>query len=173
MEEETPLWTNPFALMGVLIAMAATGVTVLAVLWWGDGSLTSMLTLGFSALMLALITGFIAMARLETYVSATGVEVAFRPIKRVSLTFDELASATACVYQPLKDFGGWGVRRRKERRLLACAGNEGVRLLLRNGEQLTIGSFDARGLARAIRECAEKAGKPVGVETDAPDSIEA
>lgn len=172
MEEETPLWTNPFALLGLLVAMGATGMTVIAVLIWGDGGTVSIVTLGVAALMLTLVTGLIAIARLETYVSSRGIEVTFRPLKRVSLGFDELTSATACSYQPVRDFGGWGVRRRKERRLLATAGNEGVRLVLRNGESLTIGSFDAQGLARAIREHAEKAGNPVGVEADAPDSIE-
>lgn len=173
MEEETPLWTNPLALFGVLVAMASTGVTVLAVLKWGDGSMASILTLAISAAILMVLTGFIAIARLETYVSPKGIEVAFRPIKRINVSFSEISSATACTYQPMKDFGGWGVRnRRRTGRLLASAGNEGVRLIYNDGSRLTIGSFDANGLAQAIRDCAEKAGSPLQVEQDVADSIE-
>jgi hypothetical protein len=54
-------------------------------------------------------------------------------------------------YRPLKDYGGWGLRRGPDGvRLLSARGNRGVRIDLADGTRLLIGSQRPEALAVAI-----------------------
>ncbi|NVL91956.1 MAG: hypothetical protein HWN71_02845 [Desulfobacterales bacterium] len=53
-------------------------------------------------------------------------------------------------YNPLKDYGGWGIRYGRGGRAYNVSGNRGVYLELSNGKSLLIGSLQPEELARAI-----------------------
>jgi hypothetical protein len=60
--------------------------------------------------------------------------------------------ATARIYNPLWDYGGWGIRTTHHGQAFTMKGNEGVELVLRSGKRVLIGSERADQLARKIRE---------------------
>jgi hypothetical protein len=54
-------------------------------------------------------------------------------------------------YDPLREFGGWGIRKGKMGQAFTFRGRDGVQLELRSGKRVLIGSQQAAGLAAAIR----------------------
>ncbi|MCC7435952.1 MAG: hypothetical protein IT363_14815 [Methanoregulaceae archaeon] len=95
----------------------------------------------------------VLMMRMTTRVDADGVTVVFGlvPLYTKKIAFSEIVSAEAETYQPLREFGGWGLRGWGDNRAINMAGNQGVRLHLQGGKRLLIGSQRAEELAQAIR----------------------
>lgn len=63
-------------------------------------------------------------------------------------------------YDPLREFGGWGIRKGKGGNAFTLRGREGVQLEMRSGKKVLIGSQQAAGLAAAIRALTGCAGAP-------------
>lgn len=55
-------------------------------------------------------------------------------------------------YRPLRDFGGWGVRGSRTRRIWSARGRQAVRLTLTDGRVVYIGSDEPRTLENRIRQ---------------------
>jgi hypothetical protein len=91
--------------------------------------------------------------RLDINVDMTGVSAEFKYVffKR-HIGFDEIETAFARTYSPMKEFGGWGVRfSKKNGTVVNVSGNEGVQLVLRDGKKLLLGSRRAQELEAAIK----------------------
>ncbi len=93
---------------------------------------------------------FFVVLRLVVEVNEQGVLVRFIPLSKRLIPFDEIEHCEATIYQPLRDYGGWGLRGLGNNRAFNVSGNQGVRLHLRNGDVVLIGSQRAADLALAI-----------------------
>lgn len=94
------------------------------------------LILGFGPALFMFTTG------LDTEVNDQGVQIRFRPFHRrwVTFPFDTIEEATALTYNPLRDYGGWGIRYGKKGKAYNVSGNTGVLLVFKDGSSLLIGS---------------------------------
>jgi len=72
--------------------------------------------------------------------------------RRRRIPLEEIERAEAVSYRPLRDYGGWGIRRGFDGWCYNVSGNRGVRVELVGGEKLLLGSQKAEELARAIAE---------------------
>ncbi len=90
-------------------------------------------------------------SHLTTEVHSEHLHVTFFPFFRRQLAFADIASCKAVCYQPLAQFGGWGIRVNMDRHWAwSVSGNEGVQLDFRNGRRLLIGSQTAGAFASAV-----------------------
>ncbi len=92
--------------------------------------------------------------RVRTRVDARFLTVTFGtvvPLYRKRVRLADITSAQAVVYDPLGEYGGWGIRGYSGDQCLSARGNEGVRLTLASGDKLLIGSQKAEELVRALR----------------------
>jgi len=73
------------------------------------------------------------------------------PIYRRTIALADVKSCEVVAYRPLRDYGGWGVRRRADGdRALTARGDRGVRLTLSDGSRLLIGSQQPENLAAVL-----------------------
>lgn len=93
---------------------------------------------------------FFAALRLVVEVHSAGVLLRFVPFARQTFLFEDIRHCEAVDYRPLRQYGGWGIRGLSSNRAYIVSGNQGVRLHLRNGDQVLIGSQRAQDLALAI-----------------------
>ena len=88
--------------------------------------------------------------KLITVVDRAGIELRFFPLTRKHIRFDAIRSCKAVRYQPIKEYGGWGIRFSRKGRAYNVSGDSGVQLELSTGKSFLIGSQKADQLADAI-----------------------
>ncbi len=101
-----------------------------------------------------IIAIFFAIIKLETKVDKDGLYVRFFPLnirfKRCSPA--EISECFARKYNPLTEYGGWGIRYSiRYGKAYNARGSEGVQLIFNNGKKLLIGSQKAQELEEAIQ----------------------
>jgi len=69
-----------------------------------------------------------------------------------TIELDQIEELESVEYRPLREFGGWGVRGRAERRIWSARGNQAVRLTMADGRVIYIGSDEPRNLENRIRQ---------------------
>ena len=72
------------------------------------------------------------------------------PLLKSDIPLAEIEVVEARTYQPIREFGGWGIRRRSGRRAYNVSGDQGVEVTLQDGRKIMIGSQKAEELALAI-----------------------
>jgi hypothetical protein len=123
-----------------LVSSSATGA---AGAWAG----VALLLLGPAALWLVL-------GRLDVRVTRTALRLAFGdlPLIRKEVPFSDIVALEPVRYSPLAEFGGWGIRFGfGGKRAWTIRGNRAVRLTLRGGRRLYVGSRDPERLVEEIR----------------------
>jgi hypothetical protein len=93
---------------------------------------------------------FFVYLRLVVEVDDQGVGLRYAPLTRRFIRFDEIERCEATDYQPLRQYGGWGIRGVGSNRAYNVSGSQGVRLYLRSGDVVVIGSQRSKELALAI-----------------------
>ena len=144
-----PLWIH-------LIVLGATGGAVLGpLLDPSAGTLepvTRALTAGATLLLVALIHLFLG--GLTVVVEPGRIRVGLGrgwPV-RTTIPLDEVASLESVEYRPIRDFGGWGVRGPRDRRIWSARGSRAVELTLTDGRVVLIGTDEPRTLENRIRQ---------------------
>jgi hypothetical protein len=76
-----------------------------------------------------------------------------------TIPWSDVRQAEAVTYSPM-EYHGWGVRWGPEGRVFSVSGNRGVRIQLKGGDSLLVGSQRAYELAQAITERIGAPGDP-------------
>jgi len=88
--------------------------------------------------------------KLVTEVRSDGLYIRFFPLTHQNITFEDITRCEVRTYNPIREFGGWGIRYGRGKKAYNVSGNRGVQLELSNGKRLLIGSQRSEELARAI-----------------------
>lgn len=97
--------------------------------------------------------------RLELSVTDKGIEYRYPPFvnRRKMIAWDDLRSARVRKYNPVFEYGGWGVRFGfPAGRAYNVQGNMGLQLEFRNGKKLLIGCKDAQTMESVLKTLKEK-----------------
>jgi len=70
---------------------------------------------------------------------------------RTFIPFSNIRSLESVSYRPLREFGGWGIRGSRKRRVWSARGTEAVVLWTHDGRQIYIGSDEPHRLEGRIR----------------------
>jgi len=96
---------------------------------------------------------FFSMLRLEIKVTPENLVYRYWPLHVVNRTISRssIRSAEAATYRPLRDFGGWGIRRGSLGKAYTISGKEGVWVTQTDGTAFLLGSQDATSLAELLK----------------------
>lgn len=106
----------------------------------------------FIALML-LINLLFAMMRLESTIDEEGIHYRFFPfIGMRTIRWDEISEVQVRKYNPLLEYGGWGIRIGLFGKggALNVSGNMGLQINMKNGKRLLIGTQKPEELEKVI-----------------------
>ncbi len=103
-----------------------------------------------------LLTVFFAVMRLDTRITDDGVSVRFFPFRRSfrHYRWEEIIRAYVRKYNPIGEYGGWGVRGTGKDKAYNVSGNDGLQLVFHDGRKLLVGTRRPDEVAKAL----EKAG---------------
>lgn len=129
---EEPFGTNPGSDLGITITLILT----------------------------AMVTFFIFSIRLDTVVDRDGIRYCFFPFHFSSkvIKWDDVSKAYIRMYNPILEYGGWGIRwgTYGKGNAYNVAGNMGLQLELKNGKKLLFGTQKADDLDRVIEQLGVK-----------------
>jgi hypothetical protein len=100
--------------------------------------------------ILLAIVGFVMSLHLTITVEPGSIVVRLFPLTTRTIPVDQVQSAEARTYSPIREYGGWGLRRGPSGTAYNLMGDRGVQLVLRSGERVLLGSQEADRLAQAI-----------------------
>lgn len=111
-----------------------------------------LLVLGITLGVTILTTIPLLLMKLVTEVRPDGLYVRFIPFhfKERRYGWADIRSFEPVTYSPLRDYGGWGLRRGRSGWAFNVKGNRGVLLIFGDGKTLLIGSQAADELAAAM-----------------------
>ncbi|WP_242926833.1 DUF6141 family protein [Pontibacter vulgaris] len=118
-----------------------------------------------SAIQLAVMAGLLGVGlplffysmKLTTKVYPGLLTVQFSPfhLKAMKIPLHELRNYESVTYNPILDYGGWGIRWSFNGKAYNTSGNKGVQLYFYNKKPLLIGSQRPQQLLEAIRKAKE------------------
>jgi hypothetical protein len=113
----------------------------------------------------------LVLIRLRVTVGSTELLIRFFPIRR-RIPIDEIATWEPVEYQPIREFGGWGIKwsMRDGTTAYTVHGTGGVRVTTTKGKKLLIGTQRPADLAAAIASAKGVAPSPPGA-ADSPGAI--
>jgi len=140
-------WENKFVL-GV-----AAVVTVASIVGTGFLTLSGEVedALAISPLAGIAVIAMAASMGLITELRQNNLKVWLWPLFWRTIRYEDIAEAEARQYNPLTEYGGWGMRWGISGQCWNVSGRYGVQLVLRNGRRVLIGSRESEELARRIR----------------------
>jgi hypothetical protein len=103
-----------------------------------------------SGIMLVVVLLFWAI-EMRVQVDSEFIRIRYFPLWKKTIPLHEIARWEARTYQPILEYGGWGIRYgRRKGWAYNVSGDQGVQLELANGQRILIGSQRADELALAI-----------------------
>ena len=98
------------------------------------------------------INGLLYFAKLVTEVREEGIYLRFIPFhfKWVKIDYTDIEQYESIKYNPMRDYGGWGIKWGREGKAYNVSGNLGVKLMLNDGKRIMIGSQRPDQMVEAI-----------------------
>jgi len=124
---------------------------------FGDNPISDgVLAIVWPAVIILALAALVAvcMARLIIEVRPDGLYVRYVPFHRRPrrIALNEVTAVKAVAYQPILQYGGWGIRFTKKGKAYNARGSRGVRLDYANGRHLLLGSQRPDELAQMIEQ---------------------
>jgi hypothetical protein len=138
-----PLLLSPLVVIGTLL-VALPSKSAFSLTW--PGVLAPLLVLVAVALLLLL--------RLETRLDPAGAHYRLFPLQMRWRTqpWPAVARAYVRAYDPLSEYGGWGLKGTSANRALNISGDQGLQLELRGGQRLLLGTQRPAEVAQALQQ---------------------
>ena len=141
----------------ILVVLMLIGVWVMSILWFGSDDKQHSLSSDIIVIVSWVLVGvgipvlFLTM-KLETEVRADALYVRFFPfhLQPRKFTWPDISKSEARRYDPLREYGGWGIRWGRGGRAYNVSGDRGLQLVLKDGKRWLIGSQKADELAAAV-----------------------
>jgi|WetSurMetagenome_2_1015567.scaffolds.fasta_scaffold40608_5 hypothetical protein len=124
---------------------------------WGDDPVTNGSLAGITVFTTLLMTGILLLfktVRLQTEIRDDGVHFRYSPLVRRwrVIAKGEISGFEVVKYRPVAQYGGWGIRfgTRKYGRAFNVSGNLGLRLFLKNGKTIMLGTQRKEAITYAM-----------------------
>ncbi|MFK7883952.1 MAG: hypothetical protein AB8F26_07205 [Phycisphaerales bacterium] len=148
--EAQPWWTNRLLAILLPFESLTTGGILLAV-GYQSPPRDQLILLSLWVVLGLVLPALFLTWRLVTEVTPTHVRARFVGLPSWRIPLDQVEVAEPIKVDPIRDFGGWGIRRSKAfGKVLNVSGNHAVRVTLTNGKIRTLGTRYPEELAGAI-----------------------
>jgi hypothetical protein len=153
------LATPPCIMLGLLIWQVMLGHP------WGKQPMSNSNVIGWTIFLWAVFFRLITV-RLVTEIHDGELVVSLRGFWRSRrIRFNEIRSAEIVSYDPIRDYGGYGIRSGRFGTAYIAGGARGVRMKLANGATVMVGS-ERPGELAGILSTAAAAGGETGAKVD-------
>lgn len=144
-------WVWAFVLLPMILIACGIAWQIISGRPWGNYPLPTAALVANEAVLIV-IAVWVYQMRLVTEVRADGLSVHFQWLwRRRRIPFATLHSYRVVTYNPLREYGGWGIRYGANgAQAYNVSGDRGVQCEFMDGKRLLIGSQRPEELARAL-----------------------
>jgi hypothetical protein len=93
--------------------------------------------------------------RIETKINESGIDIKYYPKNYFShsvfVSWQLIERAEVCTYSAIREYGGWGHRITHQGQAYTIGGNMGLRMVLKDGSTILIGTQDPDGMEAALQ----------------------
>jgi len=127
---------------------------------WGDNPMPDTVLIIVSCMTIAIWAGVFVLfekSRLITKIYAKEIRLRFPPFfsKEKTIPVETIEKMEVRKYNPIWEFGGWGIRHGIKGKAYNVKGNIGLQLYFKNGKRLLIGTQKQEQVKWAIRKIEE------------------
>jgi hypothetical protein len=142
-------WLHQFLKLSTAVLLGCNALLLLTGTAEKEGLTTTLLTGTFIIIVVSLL---LYSTKLITQIRADGIYVRYPPLQPAFTvcTWDTIAQVYIRKYNPLLEYGGWGIRYSPQGKAYNVSGNTGLQILFKDGTKLLIGTADAESLARIL-----------------------
>ena len=94
---------------------------------------------------------FIYLLQLRITVTKDSLNIRFFPLVNRTIPRNQISAIESVSYRPIMEYGGWGIRGYKDNRAYTAAGKRGVRITLKDGNKILIGSQTPEKLEEKLK----------------------
>lgn len=118
----------------------------------------------FSAAILIFTTVLFYLMRLETVIKSDGIYYRFFPfqIKLKKISWEEISHAYIRKYNPIMEYGGWGIRNGflRSGKAYNVSGNEGLQMIYTSNKRFLLGTKKANELKSVLSQLGKLSDTP-------------
>lgn len=120
---------------------------------WSENVVVNIILIGFGLIFGIFFPILFYTTKLVTEVRSDGLYLSFYPLlfHRIKIPFETVVNCEVTTYNPLRDYGGWGIRYGSNAKAFNVSGDRGVLLELTNGDRILIGSHQPEQLASLLK----------------------
>jgi len=142
---EVQRFRQPWLLLTIFIIPVIYIFAIIDLIFWNETSeltsLSNIATLFVGLVIGAGLPALFYLTRLATEVRVDGIYIRFYPFHRSFRKVSENVSTYEIrKYNPIREYGGWGIRGGKKNGAYNVSGNMGLQLVYNNGNRLLIGT---------------------------------
>lgn len=137
-----------------LILLAACIIPYIPIMMGLDSKTEQWLGLLAMSILLFFVVGLLFLIQLKTSADEQGIHYQFFPfhLKEKTILWLDIKSAEVRKYEPLKEYGGWGIKGySKKNRAYNVKGNMGLQLILKDGNKILFGTQKADELSTFLK----------------------
>ena len=141
-EEEQTFRQKWIDVLLLSIAIMLLIVFTIVVLRKGDDSKEASLVLLTALALIFLIRALVKNSRLITKIAGSGIYVRFPPLlpSLTQYSWNDIQEVYLREYNPLGEYGGWGIRFGLKGRAFNVSGNIGLQIVFKDGSRVLIGT---------------------------------
>ena len=130
------------------------GILALSVVPVLNVAATKPLAVLICILPVLLIMALFFLMNLKTVINQKGIHIQFFPFIREPKVFlwDDIQKIELKKYQPMVEYGGYGIRGLGDDKAYNIQGDIGLKLYFKNGKKLMIGTQNPKGINKIVRE---------------------
>jgi hypothetical protein len=118
----------------------------------------------FSAAILIFTTVLFYLMRLETVIKSDGIYYRFFPfqIKLKKISWEEISQAYIRKYNPIMEYGGWGIRNGflRSGKAYNVSGNEGLQMIYTSNKRFLLGTKKANEIKSVLSQLGKLSDTP-------------
>ncbi len=142
----------------VWVAIASLLITFLVIVINFSGDKSDLNGLFILSIVIISIVPLLLLASIHLRIEKDGIYIKYFPFhfKPLFFKWSEIDHFEIRKYNPLTEYGGWGVKGTRKNRVYNVSGDMGLQITFKTGKKLLIGTVEPQKLEEALLEIREK-----------------
>ncbi|GGD98903.1 hypothetical protein [Planktosalinus lacus] len=124
----------------LIIVIIATLLPIISIVQQTNTGPEDIIAASVGFITVLAVSVFIFSLQLKTTINSRGIEYQFKPFQKKTIPWKEITECYVRTYNPLREYGGWGLRWGLSGKALNIKGNKGIQIVLKDNKKILLGT---------------------------------